>query len=472
MLKVNCSVSVNRKLKYGAKSALILSASLIVIQCDLTQASGQAASAEQYPLTTAQRVSTYQKHFVLDKDLKASRKAWISDFTSRANDLLNYRVGLAGKTKRVDDDAKVNEFTRDYAALSVPIMDALVGPMSRTVIGDQYPIELHVPNRVEVRSTVDWNSAESNPAGDAGAGKTVRLRCTFEVAILDSDGSYHITVNNSRSEVQRFKFADSEIWVQTAKGLEAVAWSIKDLKVLPDDHATTGISAKRPSRRDPRRDEWLDDMANLSQNPVGFTLHRAHFSDASLISIAPTGIGIARAGQFVSPTYGLGDGFEVAAGLWDIAGNNEGGSTLYPGLGIQKQLLPDSRVAPLRTALSVGAYGYSGPDTTGGSFYIAGSNRVVSRTDSLPLAVYIHSGVRYDVFSAASNQAGVRPYLGFSAALSSKYYLSGEIRYKQAWERQTPFALHATVRIYRKFGISLGLENMGYQNVISISPSF
>ena len=447
MFEEDCNVLVSHKPFYRATAILLFMIAIFSGQCNLYRTPAFAQIPD------------------FDSSLNVSRSAWLSNINRRANDLLKYRVGLEGKTKQSGDESEITTFRSEFAALGPPLIEALVGPLIRTPMGEKYPAERTTAYSVRVRSSIVRSSIKSELNVDAVGGRAVSLTSKFNLVIVDMLGRPHNFIVNSRGEVQQLRFEVTELWVQAPTNVPTTgSWTLKDLQVLPG-----GLPVRKTM---PEREDWMSDRANLSQNPVGFTIHEDHFTNANLISVAPTGINIAQAGEYLSPTYGLGRGVEVAAGLWDINRNNGSTVTLYPGVGIQKQLLPDAWPNPIRTAVSIGAYGYSGPDTEGGTIYLAASHRVFSGSPEVPLSLYLHSGIRWDTFSSNTDQSGVRPYIGFSVAILSKYYVGGEIRYRQAWERETPFGLHATVKVYRRFGITVGVANYGYQTVIYVSPSF
>ena len=80
--------------------------------------------------------------------------------------------------------------------------------------------------------------------------------------------------------------------------------------------------------------------------------------------------------------------------------------------------------------------------------------------------------MKLDIYSSTTGSSGLRPYIGFNAAISPYFFVSGEVRYKQAWERADPYAVNVTVHVYRNYGLTVGVENTGYQTVYTLSPAF
>lgn len=197
----------------------------------------------------------------------------------------------------------------------------------------------------------------------------------------------------------------------------------------------------------------------LDWHPIGLVVPEGQLRLASLIRMHPSGFRADEYTLYLAPTYGLGDGWEVTAGVTGAERLGRGGNALFYGAGVQKQLLAESRSRP---AVSVGVYGMTGPHSHhAGTLYLAATRELWSRGER---KLFLHGGGKYEFFDSDDydSSTGVRPYAGTTVVITPRLFLGAEVSPPQPWETSTPYALRATVRVYRRFSISGGVRNNGF----------
>jgi hypothetical protein len=210
-------------------------------------------------------------------------------------------------------------------------------------------------------------------------------------------------------------------------------------------------------------DYWRGYDVELEMHPVGYSLRRPGLVFTRLMPIQPSGYPSDRFSYYLSPVYGLGRGLQVTAAVTGAEALGPPGEALFYGLGLQQQLL-DPGADWRRPALSVGITGYQGPrDESGGTLYLAGSARV-SGAEGRPQALFLHAGLKGQLTHGdLGASTGIRPFVGTTVAFTRRLFVSGEFSPPQPWERSHVYAVRATVKLYRRFGISGGIRNNGYR---------
>ena len=205
-----------------------------------------------------------------------------------------------------------------------------------------------------------------------------------------------------------------------------------------------------------------DYRIHLDYFPVGLVVPAGKLRFTELIPMHPAGFRANEYSMYLSPVYGLGDGWELTAGVTGAQRLGRGGEALFGGVGVQKQFHKETHVWP---ALSVGVYGMTGPhEHHSGTFYAVGSKRVWGG-EGRKLAVYLHGGVRYERFGSNDygESSGVRPFGGITAAVSKHLFFTGEISPPQPWEIADVYSIRSTYLIHKSIGVSGGIRGDGYR---------
>lgn len=200
----------------------------------------------------------------------------------------------------------------------------------------------------------------------------------------------------------------------------------------------------------------------LEFHPVGWTVPDHRFRFTNLIRMTPPGFRSDRFDQWFAPTVGLGKGWEATLGVTGAERLGSGGEALFYGAGIQKQVVTEHRGLP---AVSVGAYGMAGPhDHQGGRLYVAATHRLLGSDESY-YALDLHGGLKYELYDSDDygSSSGIRPFVGVTAPVGRRVFLSADFSPSQAWQRTKMYSLGATVRVYKRFGVSGGIRNNGFK---------
>lgn len=200
----------------------------------------------------------------------------------------------------------------------------------------------------------------------------------------------------------------------------------------------------------------------LEFHPVGWTVADHRFRLTNLIRMQPPGFRADEFDQWFAPTIGLGKGWEATAGVTGAERIGAGGEALFYGAGVQKQIVTEQRGLP---AVSIGAYGMAGPhDHVGGRLYLAATQRLLGNADSY-YALDLHGGVKYERFDSDDygSGSGVRPFIGATAPVGRRLFLSAEFSPSQSWQRTKMYSVGAIFRVYRRLGISGGIRNNGFR---------
>lgn len=203
----------------------------------------------------------------------------------------------------------------------------------------------------------------------------------------------------------------------------------------------------------------------LQYHPIAPVIPKSSLRFSTLIPMHPSGFRADEFNQYLSPVYGLGDGWEISASATGAERIGRGGEAIFGGLGVQKQLWKERGGRP---GLSIGGYGMRGPHNhTSGNLYLVASKRVWS-SDSRKQSLFLHGGLKGEFFTSDDykDDGGVRPFFGVNYTLSPRFFISAEVAPKQAWERDDMWALQGTflVRLRKNLvGVSGGIRNNGYE---------
>lgn len=242
--------------------------------------------------------------------------------------------------------------------------------------------------------------------------------------------------------------------------IRAFEWCAALLLVLLACSAS-GAQEPGPAAPEPYGDDRLRRYRlQLDWHPIGLVVPHGELRFSSFIRMHPAGFRATDYDLLLAPTYGLGSGWEVTAGLTTAERIGRGGNAVFYGAGLQKQIIRETKRRP---ALSLGGYGMTGPhDHHSGSLYLAGTKEIWARGDR---ALFLHGGAKYEAFDSNDygRSTGIRPYAGATLALSRRAFLSGDFSPAQPWEGSNMYALRASYRVYKRIGVSAGIQNNGYE---------
>jgi hypothetical protein len=199
---------------------------------------------------------------------------------------------------------------------------------------------------------------------------------------------------------------------------------------------------------------------HLDWNQIGLIVPKGTLRYGSLIRMHPSGFRADEYSNYLAPTYGFAEGWEVTAGVSGAERMGPGGNALFYGAGLQRQLMKETRSLP---AVSVGLYGMAGPHShQSGTLYVAATKEVWSKGKR---AVFLHGGGKFEAYDSDDygNSTGLRPYGGTTLVITPRVFLAGEISPSQPWESATPYAVRVTYRIHKKFSVSGGVRNNGFE---------
>lgn len=372
---------------------------------------------------------------------------------------------------RKQRNAMMKAFHRsDTTAFYSHHLDPSAKSAPHVVLPPHYPqrkaelLNLQEGLRVHVASTIE--NIEEKADG------TVEVTVTDVFALRDRYGKKLSALNDTRGTPHPFHVRLKETW-RRQNGRWRLAKSEKhEQQPMPPLSPQSHGDVKNCS--DP--DYWLRYRLGLTMHPIAYTVQRFHFDH--LIPMRPAGFPARRYTAYPTPIFGLGGGWELATLLTNAqplgcASSGIASGRLFYGVGAQKQLLPDD--PPYTPGLAVGGYTYRGPNGHRGSAaYLVATQRVFDISEPTMNAVFFHAGVKVETFDSRLSQAsGVRPFIGNNVSLNPQMYFSGELSWKQRWERSHPYSVRGTYLFYKnKYGIRVGIQNNGYERRFFISPVF
>jgi len=226
------------------------------------------------------------------------------------------------------------------------------------------------------------------------------------------------------------------------------------------DRSKAGSSS--PEKKKDTFEALRDYRIHLEYFPVGLVVPEGKLRFTGLIPLNPAGFRANEFSNYLSPTYGLGSGWQITAGVTGAERLGRGGEALFYGVGVQKQLRKETHTWP---AISVGAYGMTGPhEHHSGTFFLVGTKRVWGG-EGRKWAVYAHGGLRYERYGSNDygESDGVQPFGGLTFTASKRLFFTGEVSPPQAWQEQEMFAVRASYLIHKSIGVSGGIRSNGYR---------
>jgi hypothetical protein len=208
-----------------------------------------------------------------------------------------------------------------------------------------------------------------------------------------------------------------------------------------------------------------ENRLRLDYHPIAPVIPKGALRFRTLMPMVSPGFRADQTNLYLAPVYGLGDGWQIGAGLTGMERIGRGGEALIPGFGVQKQLWHERKGRP---ALSIGGFGTFGPHNHNtGTLYLTASKQVWS-SGSGKQALFLHGGVKGEFFTSDDyrDDNGVRPFFGVNFTLAPRLFLGAEVSPRQDWQRDEMFAVRATylVKVKRyQIGVSGGIRNNGYE---------
>lgn len=243
----------------------------------------------------------------------------------------------------------------------------------------------------------------------------------------------------------------------------SIAGLLVSLLALPP---SAGAQEEAPSLEAYSAQRLVDYRLQLDWHPIGPVARKGQLLWGGHIPMHPSGFRADKYSLYFGPTYGLGDGWEVAAAVTGAQRIGRGGEALFYGLGVQKQLMSETRSRPV---VSLGAYGMAGPhDHHTGTLYASATKQVWARGER---AAFLHGGAKFELYDSDDygDSTGLRPYAGATLAFSRRLFLSGEFSPSQPWETANPYSVRATYRLHKWIGVSGGIRNNGFETQPFIS---
>ncbi len=230
---------------------------------------------------------------------------------------------------------------------------------------------------------------------------------------------------------------------------------------------TAAVGAFAQDDSEPKDEDRIsnENRLRLDYHPIAPVIPKGELRFRTLMPMIPAGFRADQTNLYLSPVYGLGDGWQVGAGLTGMERIGRGGEALIPGFGVQKQLWRERKGRP---ALSIGGYGTFGPHNHNtGTMYLTASKQVWA-SESRKQAFFLHGGVKGEFFTSDDYREdnGVRPFFGFNFTLTPRFFLGAEVSPRQDWQRDEMFAVRATYLVKVKkyqIGVSGGIRNNGYE---------
>ena len=210
----------------------------------------------------------------------------------------------------------------------------------------------------------------------------------------------------------------------------------------------------------------VENRLRLEFHPVAPVLAKGQYLFSTLMPMQPAGFRSDQFEHYLSPVYGLGDGWQVGASLTGAERIGPGGEALFGGIGLQKQFMQERGGRP---ALAIGAYGMFGPHSHNSqNVYLAASKRVWTARSSRPQALFLHAGAKAEFYDGDDygNSSGIRPFIGANLTLTRRFFVGAEWAPSQPWETDDQFAVRGTYLFRIKktlIGVSGGIRNNGYE---------
>lgn len=209
---------------------------------------------------------------------------------------------------------------------------------------------------------------------------------------------------------------------------------------------------------------WEELRPQLEYHPIGMVLPKGKLRFINLLRMHPAGFQADEIDPFISPTYGLGGGWQATIGSAWAERLGPGGSALFYGAGIQKQLVYEGRSKP---AVSVGAYGMFGPGSYQGGTLFLSATKLAVGAPGKRFALFLDAGAKLQTYDSDDygSSTGIRPYVGATVAVGRRFFIVTEFSPNQPWAPEDMVVVRGTyvVRIKgQTIGVSGGVRNVGY----------
>jgi hypothetical protein len=208
-----------------------------------------------------------------------------------------------------------------------------------------------------------------------------------------------------------------------------------------------------------REAQWVDQHVDLDLLPVAFTVPRGRLTVGGPLPRTPAGFPSDIYVLYPDLVYGLTDRTEAGLGGAGAQRLGPGGEATFYTLGLQRVLSLTANKLP---TLSVGAYGFLGPQGhDGGAVYLVASRQLTRH--AYPRGLFAHLGLELQGYSSDDSSAAPRPFLGVDLVWTQRLRFSAEFRQRMPWESANLYSLRTVLLITRHFGLSGGLRNNGYR---------
>lgn len=230
-------------------------------------------------------------------------------------------------------------------------------------------------------------------------------------------------------------------------------------------------------------DYWRDHHVGLLLHGIGYAYQRPGLHRRFFASGRPSGVPADDFGNTLwllsGATYGFGDGLEAGVSATRVERPGPTDSQNFFGVGIQKQFITERQSRP---AVSVGAFGFTGPDDAdGGRFYLAASKQIFGDHTLDRPALFLHAGLELETFDTRLDAStGLRPYVGANLTLTPWLFLSADYAPEQSWETQSLWSARALVLPWKipwkvlhgklLVGAEVGILSTGYQTHSYVGP--
>jgi hypothetical protein len=217
--------------------------------------------------------------------------------------------------------------------------------------------------------------------------------------------------------------------------------------------------ARSETTAEKREERWARQHVDLDQLPVAYTLPHGKLTLGGSVSRTPAGFPADEYRLYPALAYGVTDRTELDLGVTGAQRLGPGGEATFYTLGLQHVL---GSGAGKRSTVSVGAYGFFGPDAQGGGALYGVASRQLT-AHPYPRGVFAHLGLELQGFSADDSSVAPRPFLGAEYVLTHRLRFTAEFRLRMPWESANLYSLRSVVMVTRRFGLSLGVRNNGYR---------
>jgi hypothetical protein len=237
-------------------------------------------------------------------------------------------------------------------------------------------------------------------------------------------------------------------------------WSLSLLLLLISSHAVRGQTpSAKAAPKEQSEQQWVSEHVSLVLLPSAYVLRKGRFAVGGPVNMTPAGFPASTYSLYPNLVYGLSQRTEVAFGVTGAERLGPGGQAIFYNLGLQHLLIPETRRRP---AVSVGGYGFLGPHShNGGAAYVVASRQFTPHAS--PRGVFGHLGLELQSFTNSDSSTAVQPFIGANYVWTRRLRFAAEFRPHMVWEDTNLYSLQAIVLVKKRFGVSGGLRNNGYE---------